>query len=139
MLAAGGLPALASTRATAPSITLAATSKLEVAGDVVVLYLASKQAYTVARISGKVSGALSGSVVKLYAQPFPYQQPAKSVASATAGSQYSFTVKPAIATRYQAELFAMTRSGGVSWSALRTPKPETGSGCRVSTAAGSTA
>jgi hypothetical protein len=106
LLAAGGPPALASTRATTPSITIAATSKLEVAGDVVVLYRASKQAYTVARISGTVSGALSGSVVKLYAQPFPYKQPAKSVASATAGSQYFFTVKPAIATRYRAELFA---------------------------------
>lgn len=104
LLAAGGLPALASTRATTPSITIAATSKLEVAGDVVVLYRAANGAYTTAKISGDISGAPSGSVVKLYARPFPYQKPARSVASAPAGSHYSFTVKPAIATRYYAVL-----------------------------------
>jgi hypothetical protein len=106
VLAAGGLPAFALTRAASPSITIAATSKLEVSGDVVVLFRAANRAYTTAKISGKISGAPSGSVVKLYAQPFPYKKPARSVASAPAGSQYSFTVKPAIATRYQAELFA---------------------------------
>ncbi len=104
LLAAGGLPALASTRAAAVSITIAATSKLEVTGDAVVLFRAANSAYTTAKISGKISGAPSGSAVKLYAQPFPYRKPARSVASAPAGSQYSFTVKPAIATRYYAVL-----------------------------------
>lgn len=52
LLAAGGLPALASTRATTPSITIAATSKPEVTGDAVVLYRAANSAYTTAKISG---------------------------------------------------------------------------------------
>ena len=121
-----GFLAAPSTRAAAPTITIAATSKLEVAGDAVVLFRAANGAYTTAKISGKISGAPSGSVVKLYAQPFPYRKSARSIASAPAGSRYSFTVKPAIATRYYAVPQYPARPSPPSGRPCTSPQPASG-------------
>jgi serine/threonine protein kinase len=64
-----------------------------------------------ARIYGQVTGAVSGEVAQLYAQPWPYR-----AAPAQAGAvilhpngktaPYSFQVTPEVATRYQVRLFA---------------------------------
>ena len=103
LLTAGALPALAA--APTATITITAKSKLEVTGDALVIYRAANSTYAVAQISGDISGAVSGDVVKLYARPFPFKKnPARLIASANAGTRYSFTVKPTIATRYQAKL-----------------------------------
>ena len=105
LLGAGVPAAVATTKATAPTITISAKSKLEVGGNAVVVYRAANAAYTAATISGDTTGATTGTVVKLYARPFPYKHPAKSVASKTlSASSYSFSVKPTIATRYYAVL-----------------------------------
>jgi hypothetical protein len=104
LLAAGGLPALAAAPVT-PTITIAATSQQVITGDVLVVYRA-RYKYAVATISGAISGAAPGSVVKLYAQRFPYNRSPRIVASASATTAYSFKVKPTIATRYHAELIA---------------------------------
>ncbi len=104
LLGAGVPAAFATTKAAAPTITIAASAKLKVGGDAIVVYRSANSQYTQATISGATTGATTGNVVKLYAQPFPYKHPAKFVASTTAGTTYSFNVKPTIATRYYAAL-----------------------------------
>ena len=105
LLGAGVPAAYATTTAATPTITIAASAKLEVGRDAVVVYHSANSSYTQAKISGDTTGAAAGTVVKLYAQPFPYKHPAKAVASKTLStSSYSFSVKPAIATRYYAAL-----------------------------------
>jgi hypothetical protein len=123
LLAAGGLPALAATRRAATpaathsatpatqraatpaataapaTVTIAASSKPEVAGNALVVYR-TKHRSTAAKISGSISGATGSNLVKLYAQPFPYRHQATAIATAMETTSYSFTVKPAIATRY---------------------------------------
>jgi hypothetical protein len=103
-LLGAGVPAAVATttKAATATITISAKSKLEVGGNAVVVYRAASAAYTVATISGDITGGTTGNVVKLYAQPF--HKPAKSVASAAAGTAYSFKVKPNIATKYQVKL-----------------------------------
>ena len=104
LLGAGVPAAFATTTAAVPKITIAASAKLKVGGDAIVVYHSANSSYTQATISGAITGASTSNVVKLYAQPFPYKHPAKFVASATAGTTYSFKVKPTIATRYYAAL-----------------------------------
>jgi hypothetical protein len=108
LLGAGVPAAVATTKAAASTITISATSKLEVGGNPVVVYRAATAAYTVATISGDITGATTGNVVKLYARPFPYKHLAISVATGTFGATYSFKVKPTIATRYYAVLEGST-------------------------------
>ncbi len=106
-LALGALPALAATTAV-PTITITASSALRpVTGDVLVLFEQGK--YSTAQIRGDVSGAVTGDVVKLFARPFHKKAAVvRSVTLTTIKPQtpYSFTVLPAIATQYRAELFA---------------------------------
>lgn len=95
--------------APAPVLTITASSALRpVRGDVLVVFAGGS--YDAATVSGTITGAAAGDVVKLFAQPFPYRQPpvaAKSSITLTqASGQYAFTVRPGIATRYQAEVFA---------------------------------
>ena len=104
LLGAGVPAAFATTKAATPTITIAARAKLQVGGDAVVVYRSANAQYTQATISGAITGATTGNVVKLYAQPFPYKHAAKAVATGTFAATYSFKVKPTIATRYYAAL-----------------------------------
>lgn len=93
-----------------PTLTIAATTK----GGPLVGYAAvayKSGAYATATIGGSITGAVVGEVVKLYAQPFPYKKAAvlagsTTLSSVSAPTPYSFSATPAVATRYQAELFA---------------------------------
>jgi hypothetical protein len=95
---------------TGPTVSISARSLLpRVTGDVLVFYKTGK--YGNATISGDVTNAVAGDVVKLLAQPFPFRKPAaptgKPLTLSTAGTvPYSFTVTPLIATRYQVEVLA---------------------------------
>jgi hypothetical protein len=108
------LPALAAAPSTSPAITIAATSHLrKVTGDVSVVYQAGK--YANASISGTVTGAASGDVLRLLARQFPYKKAAAPLGSpvpltSSASTPYSFTVTPTLATRYEVELFATATS-----------------------------
>ena len=90
-------------------VTIHAVSALPPAtGDVYVRYQSGQDAH--AQISGTIQPAASREVARLYAQPFPYTSgpaPVASVPLNPAGgtADYTFTVTPALATRYQVELF----------------------------------
>jgi hypothetical protein len=101
LLAAGGLPALATNRVT-PSVTAKATSRMKITGDTLVLYRGGRD--SVADISGKVSGATKGDVLKLYAQRFGNTPGVIWIARAR--TRYTFKVHPYIVTSYQVKLFA---------------------------------
>ena len=107
---AAQLAALVPAQAATPTITIAATSKIKpVTGFVLVVFRDSS--FSKAKIHGNITGATTGEVATLYAQRFPYTRPAKPVSSITlspagATTPYSFTVTPALATRYKVELLA---------------------------------
>ncbi len=127
LVAAGGLPALAVTT-TAPAVTIAAKSAFKpVTGDVFVLFDAGKVGrprLARAQIHGTISGARSGEVARLFAQPFPFKKaPARagSVTLTRSTASYSFTVTPALATRYRVEVFRnSTATIPLASSAVRT-------------------
>ncbi|HEY6496325.1 MAG TPA: hypothetical protein VIZ43_23840 [Trebonia sp.] len=60
-----------------------------------------------ATLSGDVSGAAAGEVVRLYAQQFPYTGAPVADRSSAVGADgsYAFKVAPTLATRYQVPLF----------------------------------
>jgi hypothetical protein len=101
------LAAAGQAQAAAPTISVGASTKLPlVTHDALVLY--QYGAYANASIHGKISGAAAGEVARLYAQPFPYNKPAKAVATITLNASkasYSFTVSPSLATSYWVKLF----------------------------------
>lgn len=107
---AAQLAALVPARAAAPAVTIAATSKIKpVTGFVYVGYRSGS--FSIAKIHGNATGAITGEVATLFAQRFPYTSPAKPVSSITlsptgATTPYSFTVTPTLVTRYKVELFA---------------------------------
>jgi hypothetical protein len=79
-----------------------------VTGDVWVLFRDAPKGNR-AHIHGKISGASSGEVARLFAQTFPFRHPpvrAGAVTLTHAISAYSFTVVPSLATRYRVEVFA---------------------------------
>jgi hypothetical protein len=109
MAMAALLAAVAPAQAATPKITVAAASNNSpVTGDVWVIFQDGK--YGIARIHGAITDAAAGEVATLYAQRFPYTtaaEPVRSITlSATGTATYSFTVTPALATRYKVELFA---------------------------------
>jgi hypothetical protein len=107
---AAQLAALVPAQAATPTITIAATSKIKpVTGFVLVVF--QDRSVSNAKIHGNITGATTGEVATLYAQRFPYTRPAKPVSSITlspagATTPYSFTVTPALATRYKVKLLA---------------------------------
>lgn len=122
LAAASGMPAMAAP-ATSPTVTVAATSQFRpVTGDVFVLFNYGKLAK--AQIHGNISGAASGNVATLFAQPFPFSKAPKPVGSVTLtgpAKPYSFTVTPTLATRYRVELFAnSTSTAPLAGSAVKT-------------------
>lgn len=89
-----------------PAIPLAAASGLTpLTGYVYVDYHDGGDSS--AKISGSLANAAPPEVVRLYAQQFPYSAAPVAAGSVTLGAAggYAFTVTPALATRYQVELF----------------------------------
>jgi hypothetical protein len=93
--------------ATGPTITIAATSKLEVVtNDVFVVYKAGT--YAIAMIHGTITGAADGDVESLFAQQFPFKKAPVKVGSQTikaAKWRYSYTVTPSLYTKYAVRVF----------------------------------
>ena len=90
---ATSLAAVAPAQAAAPTISIAAASKIKpVTGDVYVVYLGGS--YNNATIHGTITGAAAGEIATLYAQRFPYTKapaPLHSVTLSGAGTRtYSF-------------------------------------------------
>jgi hypothetical protein len=106
---AAQLSVIAPAQAAAPTITIFATGKLPpVTHDVLVFYKGSG-GFASAKIHGKITGAAVGEVAALYAQQFPYKTRPVRLGAITLKSSapvYSFTVTPALATRYAVRLFA---------------------------------
>src|SRR5215831_17871355 len=95
------LAAVAPAQAAAPTITIAAASKIKpVTGDVYVVYLGGS--HSSVTIHGTITGAAAGEVATLYVQRFPYTKapaPLRSVTLSGAGTRtYSFTMTPTLAT-----------------------------------------
>ncbi|HEY2551617.1 MAG TPA: hypothetical protein VGI64_13675 [Streptosporangiaceae bacterium] len=108
-----------------PTISIAAKSQLPtVTGDVSVAFHDGSP-LDAARLSGKITNAVSGDVVRLLAQPFPYHAaPARLrslTLSATGTDAYKFTVRPQIATRYTVELFDAAAPTTVQATSRRQP------------------
>lgn len=88
----------------------ASTRYGEVAGYLIAGY--GSGPYSTARFGGSVGGLAAGDksdIVKLYAQPFPFRERARVVATSArlgAAKRYSFAQIPTVLTRYQARLFA---------------------------------
>jgi len=107
-------PAIGAQAKAAPTITAVASSKLPpIGGAVWVHFLDPKKKFSTARISGAVTGAATGNVLKLFGQQFG-QSHAKQVGATIAlkptgaPAPYSFTAAPALATSYTVELFAIS-------------------------------
>jgi hypothetical protein len=103
--AAAVIPAQAASTADSYGVTISARSDLpSVTGDTYVVYRGAKGT-DAATLTGQVTGATSGDVVKLYARPFrtrSYKPTGKSKKlNGTSPQSYSFKVKPGIETRYQ--------------------------------------
>jgi eukaryotic-like serine/threonine-protein kinase len=91
-----------------PGIANTVTTPFTQSGDAFVEYQNATEAS--AHISGEITSAVSGEVVTLYAQQFPFTSapaPVGSVALSPTGStaQYSFQATPTLATRYTVEVF----------------------------------
>jgi hypothetical protein len=110
----GALPAEAASSA-AYGITISATSphypgatKGKVDGYALVIYKTTYHNWDAAVVSGDVTGAASGDVVSLLDEPFGTKtfKPtgAQQTLTGTSPESYSFTVKPTVATKYEAEV-----------------------------------
>lgn len=112
LIAAGTVPAGAAS--TAYGVTINATShypsavKGKVYGDALVIYRVRHDHWNAATISGQVTGAASGDVATLLAEPFGGSSfaPAGTPVTLTGGSSqsYSFTVTPSLATQYEVQV-----------------------------------
>lgn len=99
---------VAASPATAPGVSINATSNFSPVGhDVYVSYLDGGDGQ--ALISGQVTHARAGEIIRLYAQSFPSTRRGareQQQSLATGGTvPYTFEVKPRIATRYTVRLF----------------------------------
>ncbi|MGH9304833.1 MAG: hypothetical protein ACRDZ5_10535 [Acidimicrobiales bacterium] len=107
--AASASPAPATSR-TPPSVTIHSSSKNKaVSGDVYVTFHGGR--YASATLSGVASGVHSRSKATLLSQAFPFKLPpvalrSEALSSSTAGARYSFSVSPAVGTRYFVEVTA---------------------------------
>jgi hypothetical protein len=116
LIAAIQLPASAGTRPTAKvsgvaihgAVTVSARSRL----PVWVIYHSKR--YSSVRISGHVTNASAGMVLKLYARRFPFSGRWRAIRRARfthAGTNYfRFVATPTLATRYREALFRSSRS-----------------------------
>jgi hypothetical protein len=122
-------PAVAAYAAPLASIPATLTSSFRpVNGDTYVAYGPGNNNIQVSGVtlSGKITGATTGEVARLYAQPFPYTSPPVLAGSDILNSipgtpSYSFAVHPTIATRYQVELLkSSTATTPLATSTIRT-------------------
>jgi hypothetical protein len=131
LAAAGALPALASPPAQVqtPAVTIAARSLFKpVTGDVFVEFLAGK--FANAQIHGTIRGG-AGDVATLLAQPFSGPQvPVGSVRLTRSPESYTFTVTPALATRYQVLVRTSTSTVTSASSMVYVTSLQTASGTR---------
>lgn len=116
LIAAGAIPAEAASTATV-SITIQAKNPNfpNVTGDTVV-FIGSKPLQN-ATVSGTVTGGTSGETVTLLAEPFKatHFTPASKPVSLTSASQnYSFSVRPTLATKYEAQVTTGSATDGTS-------------------------
>ena len=114
LIAAGVAPAAQASPATY-GVTISATSPHypgashgKVLGFALVVYKATKGSVNTAVISGNVTGAMSGDVATLYAEPFgtkSFTSTGSTVNLTGVASQaYSFAVKPSLATKYEVKV-----------------------------------
>jgi len=114
-------PALATQAA--PSVSIKVSSPIgKITNDVLVAFEDGK--YSVATIGGSVSGATSGEVAELYAQPFKSKSAPVSGETTTltgaASQTYSFTATPSVATKYTVKVFpSSTSTTAVATSAAK--------------------
>jgi hypothetical protein len=112
--ASGAVPAEAASSA-AYGVTISATSphypgatKGKVDGYALVVYKTTYHNWDAAVVSGEVTGAASGDVVSLLAEPFGTKtfKPtgAQQTLTGTSPEAYSFTVKPTVATTYEVQV-----------------------------------
>jgi eukaryotic-like serine/threonine-protein kinase len=119
-----GHPAVAGYQIPLETIPLTTASNVTPAdGDVYVEYDGGNNA--TAQLSGTIDSAATGSVVRLYAQRFPFTSAPALAATDTLNSggsaSYTFQVTPTLATRYQARFFSSaTATAPVAESAVST-------------------
>jgi hypothetical protein len=121
MAASGAIPAQAA-NPSAYSITIGVHSNFTVKPYTLVVYsdttVHDGLRWNQARISGEVSGAQSGDIATLYAEPFGAKSysplaPAVTLTGASPES-YSFTVAPTLATKYQVRVSTTTTTDATS-------------------------
>jgi hypothetical protein len=98
----------AATPAAAPAVSIRATSNVQpVTGDVYVSYLNASNGQAV--ITGNVTHARPGEIIRLYAQSFPFSKRGAREQQQTLADggtdPYTFEVKPRVATRFTVKLF----------------------------------
>jgi hypothetical protein len=108
---------------TTPTISIFAKStQKQVTGNVFVFFRSGTASS--AMIKGSVSGTTDGQVLQLFAQQFPFKKAPVALGSpitvAGTGMPYTFSVTPALATRYHVELFTdSTETTVAATSAVR--------------------
>jgi hypothetical protein len=97
--------------ATSPAISISVSSGLKLFGDVVVQW--ANPGLDTVTVSGRLSPAAAGEVLRLFAQPFPFRKPPQAVPgqsrvlrSRKAVVSYVFHGAPHIATRYSVRVYA---------------------------------
>jgi hypothetical protein len=103
----------AASPAAAPTVSIHATSNFPaVTGDVYVSYLNGGDGQAV--ITGSVTNARAGEVIRLYAQAFPFNKRGTRVQQqqliSNGTNPYTFEVKPRIASRFTVRLFRRRNS-----------------------------
>jgi serine/threonine-protein kinase len=108
-----------------PLITIPVTAtsgQPSVTGDTFVVYDGNDAS---AGLSGRITGAASGDIVRLYAQPFPFTSAPVAAGSSTltpadGTATYRFRVTPTVATRYHVEVLSSTTPAPLASSAITT-------------------
>jgi eukaryotic-like serine/threonine-protein kinase len=119
---ASAVPVTAGPAAAVPATLIGTTDP---AGDTYVLYDPHAK-MAGAFLSGAIAHATTGEVAQLYAQQFPYTSPPEPAGSVTlhpngGTAAYSFTLSPALATRYQVRLLRSTAAATpLAVSAIKT-------------------
>jgi hypothetical protein len=124
---AATIPAAGAARpaaAAGPGVSIKATSPFApVRGDVYVAYLDGGDG--TALITGQITGARAGEVIRLYAQSFPFSRAATreqtQVLQSGGTVPYTFSVQPRVATRFTVKLFRSRQAA--TPLAQSTPRP----------------
>jgi len=98
----------AASPAAAPAVSIHATSNFKpVSGKVYVSYLNGGDGQAI--ITGSITHAKAGEIIRLYAQAFPFTKPGareqQQPVASSGTAPYTFQVKPRIATRFTVRVF----------------------------------